>query len=419
MLHAAKPFWTDLVWRTYESVPAGTDVFFHLGRRYVMPLLRYVVPVARARGRTAADGRPGSILMAGSGAQLLYLQRRFFIDAEIEDLGRCPVHALRRTLLAQGAEDDLIVARVARCLAGAISGGRFLRVPDLVDVWLDVRDRNETARRMSKVMRRTSRALLEYGFSWSERHDPSDFECFYDNYYLPFASARHHEMAVVRERPVLRRHFRSGGILWIAKDGEEVAAALYRIDGGVCTALAVGTRNGSLEVRRQGALSAINLFAIEFALQRKLHWINLGGCIASPSDGSFAHKRALGGELRDRRESHRDLLVRWPRFTPRVARFLADVPLIARGRNGLAALAALPMAEPRLALQLWQQWELPGLDRLYVIAADRWRPWRKGDAAPPEPGKVWLCDPAAIEEIFLSACDAASSRVGSDDGVGF
>jgi hypothetical protein len=158
MLHAAEPFWTDLVWRAYESAPAGTDVFFHLGRRYVMPLLRYVVPIARIRGRTAADGRPGSILVAGSGAQLLYLRRRFFIDAEIENLGRCPVHALRRTLLAQGAEDDLIVARVARCLAGSISGGRFLRVPDLVAVWLDVRDRSQIERRMSQAMRHTDDA---------------------------------------------------------------------------------------------------------------------------------------------------------------------------------------------------------------------------------------------------------------------
>ena len=405
MSHAAARFWTDLAWRAYESAPAGTEILFHLGRRYVIPLLRYVVPVVRARGRTAADGRPGSILMAGSGAQLLYLQRRFFIDAEIENLGRCPVHALRRTLLAQGAEDDLIVARVARCLAGAISGGRFLRVPDLVDVWLDVHDRNRIKRGMSQVMRRTSRAILEHGFSWSDRHDPSDFECFYDNYYLPFASARHHELAVVRERPVLRRHFRSGGILWIAKDGEEIAAALYRIDGRVLTLLSLGTRNGSLEIRRQGALSAINLFTIKLALQRQLHWINLGGCMASPSDGAFANKRALGGELRDRRESHRELLVRWPRFTPRVARFLADVPLIARSRNGLAALAALPTGEPRLALQLWRRWELPGLERVYVVTADRWQPWRKGDA-PPVPGKIWLCDAAAIEEVFTSARDA-------------
>jgi hypothetical protein len=138
--------------------------------------------------------------------------------------------------------------------------------------------------------------------------------------------------------------------------------------------------------------------------------------MASPSNGSFANKRAWGGELRDRHDSHRDLLVRWPRFTPRVARFLADVPLIARGRNGLVVLAALPTGEPRLALQLWRQWELPGLDRLYVVAADRWRPWRKGDA-PPVPGKVWLCEPAPTEEIFTSARDAASCRTGSDDGV--
>ena len=64
----------------------------------------------------------------------------------------------------------------------------------------------------------------------------------------------------------------------------------------------------------------MKLFGIEYALGRGLDWVNLGGCLPSPRDGSLANKRAWGGELRDRRDSHHDLLVRWPRFTPRVGR---------------------------------------------------------------------------------------------------
>ena len=395
--------WGDLAWRAYENAPAAADALFHLGRRYVMPLLRYAVPLVRMRGRAVADGEPGSLLAAGTRPQLLHLQRQLLAgELRTEALGTCPIHALPRILLARGGDDDLTVARVARPLAGWIFDRRFLRVPDFVDVWIDVRDREQVWRRMKHSTRQTARRLPARGYAWSEAHDPAAFERFYDRYYLPFVVARHDELAIVRERPVLRRHFGRGGVVWISKDNKEVAGFLYRVDGRVLSLLVVGTLGGSLEARRDGVLDAMKLFGIELALGRGLDWVNLGSCLPSPRDGSLASKRAWGGELRERRDSHHDLLVRWPRFTPRVARFLADAPLIVRDRDGLAALAALPgdgPAEPRLAQRLWQQWRMPGLERLHVVAPDGWRAWRKGDEPPP-PGRLRLCVAGAVEDVL-------------------
>jgi hypothetical protein len=402
-----KHLWGDLAWWAYEKAPAGADALFHLGRRYAMPLLRYAVPLVRVRGRAVADGEPGSLLFVGPGAQLLHLQRQFLAgELRTEALGACPAHALSRTLLALGGDDDLIVARVARPLAGLIFDRRFLQVPDLVDVWIDVRDREQVQRRMSPTIRQTARRLLAGGYSWSEAHDPAAFERFYDRYYLPFVTARHEELAIVRERPVLRRHFGSGGIVWISKDNEEVAGFLYRVDGRVFSLLVLGTLGGSLEARREGLLDAMKLFGIEFALGRGLEWVNFGGCMPSPRDGSLANKRAWGGELRERRDSHHDLLVRWPRFTPRVGRLLADAPMFVRDREGLAALAAVPTGEPRLALRLWRQWRMPGLERLYVMAPDGWRTWRQGETPPP-PGRLRLCAAGVVEDVLASTQDTA------------
>jgi hypothetical protein len=350
------------------------------------------------------------MFVAGSGVQLLHLQRRFFAsNASAESLGSCPVHALPRALLTGGASDDLILARVARPLAGVLFDRRFLRVPDLVDVWIDARDREQVRRRMNQTTRQTARALLAAGYSWSETRDPAAFERFYERYYLPFVAARHAELAVVRERPVLRRYFRQGSLLWITQDGEEIAGLLQRVDRSVSTHLAVGIREGDLEARRRGALNAINLFGIELAAQRGLSWVNLGGCLPSPREGSLAHKRAWGGELRERRDSHQNLLVRWPRFTPRVARFLADVPLIVRDRDGLAALAALlgdAPVEPRQAQRLWRRWRMPGLQRLYVLTEHGWRAWSRGDARPPT-GRLRLAAASAAEDVLASTQDAA------------
>ncbi|HEX6015691.1 MAG TPA: hypothetical protein VFY87_28585, partial [Geminicoccaceae bacterium] len=225
----------------------------------------------------------------------------------------------------------------------------------------------------------------------------------------------HGDLATLRERPVLRRHFRRGGVLWLTKGGEEAAGLLYRVDGRAASLPAAGTRGGDLAARRQGALDAARLFAIELALDRGLDWVSLGGCMPSPRDGSLTSKRAWGGVLREKRDSHHDLLVRWPRFTPRVARFLADVPLIVRDRDGLAALAALPAdapAEPRLAQRLWRHWRMPGLERLHVVAPAGWRAWRQGEAPPPDAG-VRLCAAGAVEDVLASTQDAAGPACGA------
>ena len=60
----------------------------------------------------------------------------------------------------------------------------------------------------------------------------------------------------------------------------------------------------------------------------------------------------------------------------------------------------------RLAQRLWQQWRMPGLERLHVVAPDGWRAWRKGDEPPP-PGRLRLCVAGPVEDVLASAQDAA------------
>src|SRR3954453_15273071 len=96
------------------------------------------------RGRAVPAGEPASLLAAGARPQLLHLQRQLLAgEIRTEALGTGPIHALPPILLARGGADDLPVARVARPLAGWIFGRRFLRVPDFVDVWIDLRHREQ------------------------------------------------------------------------------------------------------------------------------------------------------------------------------------------------------------------------------------------------------------------------------------
>ena len=55
------------------------DEVFQLGRRWVMPLLRPILPVRRLHGLDAS-GRPRTILAVGTQMTLDALVARFFVD---------------------------------------------------------------------------------------------------------------------------------------------------------------------------------------------------------------------------------------------------------------------------------------------------------------------------------------------------
>jgi hypothetical protein len=393
--------------RAYESAPRGADALVHITRRYVLPVLRQRIPVRRLRGRTA-DGSPGSMLVAGSGPNLDYVTRRFFAGGpQVEPLGWASPLSLGRRLDRLEAGDDLVLARIGRPFA-ALMDGRYIRAPDLVDLWIEIAHPDEILRQASSERRRALRALRRTGLTWSIAHDSAAFELFYSEFYRPSALARFGDLAVVQARSVLRRRFRFGGVLWIERDGEAIAGQLFEPDGEVLRLLSVGTLHGCEQYRILGALEAATLFAVEHAIATSKPWLNLGGSWPCLKDGNLMNKRSWGGRLRERRDCHRDLVVRWPAFNPRVARFLDDVPLVIRDGRKLSALTALSVAsplDPAAAFRRWRQLAPRDLHRFHVVAPQGWQATRAGTALPPE-GCVWLCDPGPSESILARAREA-------------
>lgn len=400
---------TTLIAAAYVRAPRRADAVVHVIRRYVLPALRYRIPVRRLRGRTA-DGSPGSMLVAGAGPNLDYMTRRFFDGScDVEPLGFAGPLSLARRLDRLEDGDDLVLARIG-WPAVALMDERYLRVPDLVDMWLEVAGPEEALRRAGSELRRNVRALSQTGLSCSISHHPADFERFYDHYYTPFVGARFGDLAVVEARAVLRRRFRFGGLMWIEKDGKAIVGQLFEPKGDVLRLLSVGTLHGREEHRNLGALEMTRLFGLEQACAAGKRWLALGGSMPSLEDGSLKKKRAWGGVLRDRENGPRELAVRWSRFNHRVARFLDDVPLVIRDGGELSSLTAMSFEaplDPGAAFRRWRQLAPRDLHRFY-IAGQGWQSTRTGTALPP-PGKVWLCDPAPSRSILSSAREATGA----------
>jgi hypothetical protein len=399
-----------LIAGAYVRAPRGADALFHIMRRYVMPVLRHRIPLHRLRGHSA-DGSPGSMLVAGSGPNLDYLTRRFFDGSpQVEPLGWASPLTLARRLDQLENDDDLILARIARPFA-ALMDDRYIRAPDLVDLWLEVAEADEVLSRASPSVRRRVRELRRLGLTWSLSSDPADLERFYRDYYVPFAQARFGDLAIIQPQSDLHRRFRFGGLAWIRKDGEAILGQLFEPDGDVLRLLSLGAKDGREEYRSLGAFAATKLFGIEQAQATRRAWLNLGGSMPSLRDGSLMSKRSWGGVLRDRENSHRDFVIRWPAFNRRVARFLDDVPLVIRDGRGLSSLTAISSGspvDPAAAFRRWRQLAPRGLHRFCVATAHGWQALRAGTAPPPA-GSVWLCDPCPSESILASARETISS----------
>lgn len=401
---------TTLIGAAYVRAPRRVDALVDGARRYLMPALRHRIPMRRLRGRTA-DGSPGSMLVAGSGPNLDYLTRRFFDGAlHVEALGWATPLTLARWLDRLEDGDDLILARIGQPVA-ALMDDRYLRVPDLVDLWLEVAEPDEVLRRARPDLRRNVRELRRAGLTCSLSHHPADFERFYTDYYTPFVRARFGDLAVVEIQAVLRRRFRFGGLMWIEKDGEAIVGQLFEPDGDVLRLLSLGTLHGRMEPRALGALEAPRLFAIAQAHAAGQAWLSLGGSMPSLEDGSLKRKRSWGALLRDQKNSHRDFVIRWPVFNPRVARFLDDVPLVIRDGGKLSSLSAMSSGsplDPEAAFRRWRQLAPRDLHRFCIVGPQGWQSARAGTVRPPQ-GKVWLCDPGPSKSILSSAREAAGA----------
>jgi Acetyltransferase (GNAT) domain len=397
------------LWWAYERAPGGCDALFQLGRRHVMPVLRHRVPVSRLSGPTAGGGPRATLVTTGSAMTLDLLVRRFFDGRpEVEPLGAVSLPRLPGVLERLAPTADLILACVPRAFAGWF-GERYLRVPALAGARLPVGATVEAILvQAARTVRYDVRRALAKGYGWAFSRGQADFERFYDEFYRPSVRARFGPLAVVREREVLRRHFRhGGGLIWLHRDGRAVAGELVRGQGRRLRSLVAGVHPSWQDRSDPSPQFALNLATCDVAVRRGFSEVDFGGSVPSLRDGVLRSKRAWGAVVGPWEESHRDILVRWPAKSDQTVRqFLDATPLLFEGPSGLCAVAAVEPGRPTdvdaaadAGARLWRQYAPRGLRRLCLLGAADGPSRHAPDGRPAPDGPILLCpagDAAAI-----------------------
>ncbi|MGD9508968.1 MAG: hypothetical protein AB7I59_19650 [Geminicoccaceae bacterium] len=352
----------------YEASPLWLDRPWQAVRRHAMPLLRREHALRRLTG-VGCDGRPARVLLAGAGSALdvLALARGFFASAPKETpLGSVSGPALCRRLAELCDEHDLVLARTWNRYAGMAAEAGLLTMPDLPEIRLAVGTVESTLAAASSEIRRIARRCDEEGFRLHLTAGSDRFEEFYRDYHLPFVRHRHGADLVASAAPALRRRLRRGGITWAMLGDEPRFAVAYEIVDGTFRELVAGTPGGCLDPVIQRARAASRAGHVRLAAERGLPWLSMGGCRPWLSDGLLASKRAWGGQLVPRADDLRSLLVGWSHWTPAIARFLADHPLVLRTRGGFAAISAAP--DGGIGPGQWRHRPPVGIQALHVVA---------------------------------------------------
>jgi hypothetical protein len=357
-----------LLLAAFEHAPFWIDPPYELARRYAMPLLRRHHPLRRLVG-TARDGRPAAVLVAGATSSLDVggLARGFFPTPPAEEpLGSVPGAALAGRLAALAADHDLVLARTWTVFARGAAAAGLLALPHLPELRLRGGPADAMLAAANKETRRMVRRCDDLGYRL--RLDAADgrFDVFYHGWHLPFVRQRHGTDSVEHPPEVLRRRLRRGGISWTELDGEPLFAVAFEIVGDTFRELVAGTPDGRTDPAVQRARCASRAGHVRLCAERGLRWLSMGACRPWLSDGMLGNKRAWGGELVPRPDDLRSLLVGWRRWTPAMARFLADYPLVVRAPGGLAAITAAP--DGRTPPDHWRERAPRGLRQLHVVA---------------------------------------------------
>lgn len=341
----------------------------YLTRAYARPLTRWRVPVATVAGLGAGSGEPRTLLVAGWKRTVAYYAQRYFSEYDEPVVkANVPVLALATVLNRARSDADLIIARVPAPGSSRLFGESYYRVPEAVEARLEIpADPEELVAASTRARRNISR-VREHELSWSISTDATDFNLFYEQYYVPFLRVRYDDLAHEIDRRTLRRALRRGCLLWVWYQNRRVAGALLQARGRLLRWLVMGAVADGVDLAGIGALSAIYVFSVECAIRHGFRSLDLGYSKASPRDGVLSHKASWGARVYCPWRVDHNLMFAWDRFDDDIARFLSTTPLIFRKKSGLGVVTAMTDDDGnRLPVTIGKKVAMPGLTDVIVM----------------------------------------------------
>ena len=284
---------------------------------------------------------------------------------------------LRMTVRRRRGEFDLCIVTLPQgydSLLGRhcdFKGREFVRqVVDTAGDWEAVRRKFSSRRRAE-----AKTVLARHGLSLRASNEPADLEYFYQRMYVPYVRSRHGALAVVTPIEKIRTWFKDGFLQLVTREGLAVAGVLSEVDGDRLVALRLGILDADPALVRCGALTAIYLFQLQFAVNRGLREVDLRYSNPFLDDGVFRHKALWGARAVSDHESGTNRVfyfVAGP--SSKLAHFFAQNPLIVEIEGRLGVVVGDPSTgatAPLSEAEVRRRYHTAGIDDIVIATPER------------------------------------------------
>jgi hypothetical protein len=278
--------------RFYIPVHAGRhpDRWIALHRLLSSPLRRSG-PVVEWSG--PPQGRRLRVLCCGRTKRFRWLLSQLFYGLERGPaLGRVrtthPAHfdALRA---------DLVAAEVDPAFASGFRAAGWTIVPEAVR-WVGSRaDLKALCRgRRGRGLKNDLNRIASLGYTLEEGSTPADWRFFRDEILLPHARQRFADDAWLPSPAFIRAIEQRGRLLFAVREGRRVSGVSFVPTGDKVWVPLIGVHEGSHELLREGAISALYQFLNEWVVRHGVRTIDLGRSKPSGADGVARYKAKWG-----------------------------------------------------------------------------------------------------------------------------
>jgi hypothetical protein len=264
-------------------------------------------------------GEEFTLSFRGPADRLSYLEP--FVSAHAFDPGSTSFEPSRPPDLSY----EIVFGGRPRAVPDHASFALPLRIHMVVDL-LSTDPEDRPSRRQTRQQRKR---VLRYGYGYRFSHSAADFDHFYTRMHVATMRRRHgaNARSMSREQ-AFDTIFMNGALLFVTRDGVDVAAVLCHFRDEVCDARLVGWLDGDDSLLEQEALKTGNHFLLEWTRLHGFESLDFQGCEPFIHKGTFQSKRHLGASViipdNDLGRSHIRMTV--DRDTRAVRNLLAELP---------------------------------------------------------------------------------------------
>lgn len=333
---------------------------------------KYFLRATLVEGNLKNSNQRFRSLFIGNSQFVKYLLKRTYQgQPDILKRWRVWIPSIKKMIIHNSAAADLCVAVLPRKLEKSFKGHYTYKGTELVrqvipttGEWEDIR------KKFSSKKRRIANHFGEkFGLGYRISRDDEDLKFFYAHMFLPLLTKRYGELADIETLEEMRKFFQKGFLLFVTKDGRDLAGNLCLVEDNVLMLRRAGVLDGDEAYVEAGAQTALYYFGLKYANEQGLRAADAMMSASFLNDGVYVTKKEWGAVV-----SPSDDFNTWAYFfnlgpADKLAQFYDQNPFIAQAESGLKGLLGTPIDSaptPEALEPLLRQYRSEGLTSFIV-----------------------------------------------------